>query len=175
VGPLASVDLGRLPSFQHQGLQDASYTVDLQLQSAAATGLPNARATDRSVQPKDGVLLLDQFVGVPQQVKPPAGGLLEGNTLAWRQEGAPASMAVTMLRQTDDTPIWMIVSPGNVTEVKLPDPEAMGLPAWPSGPVIWLQWLVHLPGFDFDTYNYGHLSTDYWDRWSFDELQLKVP
>jgi hypothetical protein len=176
-GIFSSLSIGRLPALGSKGLLDASYTVDLQLESLAAGGLPMVKATERTVQAKGGVLLLDKFVGAPKQVKPALGGNLEGNTLMWSQGGAPASIAVTMLTLTDETPVWRVIARGDQTTVKLPDPQTFGLPTWPPGPVKWSLWLAHLPGgYSFDNYNYTHLSSAYWDRWSFDDrLGFKVP
>jgi hypothetical protein len=76
---------------------------------------------------------------------------------------------------TDETPVWRVLSPGDVTQVKLPDPKTLGLPAWPAGPLRWGQWLARLPGFSFSSYTYSHLNSSYWTRWSFDEFELKAP
>jgi hypothetical protein len=175
-GVFNSATFGRMPPLSGKGLLDGAYTVDLQVESLAASGLPMVKGTQRNVLPKDGVLLLDQFVGTPQQVKPKPGANLEGNTLMWAQSGAPASLAVTTLSLTDDTPVWRVITSGDVTTVKLPDPAVFGLSAWPTGPVKWSLWLAHLPGgYSFNSYTYAHLSSSYWDRWSFDELGFQVP
>lgn len=174
-GQLSSITLGRLPGFHHPGLTDASYTVDVVLESLTPGGLPLSRATERSVQPVLGKVVVDQFLGVPRPLKPLPGAALEGNTLSWASDGAAASFAITTLSLPDETPIWRIISRGDVTQVKLPDPVTFGLPEWPSGPLIWRQWLARIPGFDFDTYNYSHLNANYWDRWSLEEMQLVIP
>lgn len=175
-GVPTTVPVSRLPRFTHQGLVDATLTVDVLLESPSSDGLPFARAVERSVLPQSGAILVDEFVGVPRQVLPHPGDALKGNTLAWSQSGAVHDLAVTVLRQSDDTPIWRVISPGTTTRVKLPDPQAHGLPPWPKGDVVWLQWLARLPGFTFDKdFTYNHLSSRYWDRWSFDELEFEVP
>lgn len=173
-GVFSKQEIGRLPLFNYQGLVDATFTLDLLLESGTADGLPLTRATERAVMPKSGVILVDELLGGPQQLKPPPGGVLQGNTLAWSQSGAKHDIAVTVLRLTDETPVWRVISPGDVTEVQLPDPQTFGLPAWPEAPLIWLQWLARLPGFDYDHFTYSQLSSSYWDRWSFDELSLTV-
>ncbi len=175
-GPLASLPFTRLPGLASQGLLDGSYSVDVQLDSSAPDGLPTVHATLRSVLPdKDRTLTVDRFVGPPTQIKPAAGAAIEGNTLMWGVSGEPADLAVTVIRLTDDTPVWRVISKGDVTQVKLPDPKTLGLPAWPSGPMVWGQWHARLPGFDFNSYNYSHLNSSYWDRWAFDEFSLKAP
>jgi hypothetical protein len=175
-GLAASLSFARLPGFGNQGLLDGSYTVDVQLESAAPDGLPTVHGTLRSVlADQDRTIVVDRFVGPPSQVKPAAGAAIEGNTLQWGVSGEPADLAVTTIRLTDDTPVWRVISKGDVTQVKLPDPKTLGLPAWPSGPMSWSQWHARLPGFSFDSYNYSHLNSSYWDRWSFDQFDLKVP
>lgn len=174
-GLVASLPFTRLPGFASQGLIDGSFTVEVQLDSAAPDGLPTVHATLRSVQASQGQLVVDRFVGPPTQVKPAAGAAIEGNTLQWGVSGEPADLAVTVLRLTDDTPVWRVISKGDVTLVKLPDPKTLGLPAWPSGPLRWSQWQARLPGFNFSSYNYSHLNSSYWDRWAFDEFELKAP
>ncbi len=169
------VRFGRLPSFTKQGLTDGAYGVDLLLDEASSpSGLPIVKATNLSVQPDAaGVILLDGLLGPPQQVKPGPGGLLEGNTLRWSYQGE-ASVAITAIERSDQTPLWRVISPGDVTEVKLPDPKTVGLPAWPNTSLVWLQWQVRLPDFDIDTFNYSQLRSQYWDRWSYDEFSFKV-
>jgi hypothetical protein len=175
-GVLASRVFTRLPSFAHQGLADASYAFDIQIDSAAADGLPTVRATERSLRPDaDGAIVVDAFVHPPEQLKPAPGAALEGNTLAWAAPGGAPNLAVTLVRMTDETPVWRVLSPGDVTQVKLPDPKTLGLPAWPAGPLRWGQWLARLPGFSFSSYTYSHLNSSYWTRWSFDEFELKAP
>jgi hypothetical protein len=174
-GVFSSTTFGRMPPLSGKGLLDGAYSVELQVESLASSGLPMVKGTQRNVLPKDGVLLLDQFVGTPRQVKPKPGASLEGNTLMWAQSGASASLAVTAISLTDDTPVWRVITSGDVTTVKLPDPAVFGLTAWPKGPVKWSLWLAHLPGYTFNAYTYAHLSSSYWDRWSFDELSFQVP
>ncbi len=172
----ASYTFGRLPTFLHKGLLDASHTVEVMLDTGQADGLPMTRATERLVQPKGGAIVMDKFLGVPRQVKPAPGAKLQGNTVQWSQNGVRApNLSVTILRRTDETPVWRVFSPGSVTAVKLPDPKTFGLPPWPKAPVVWLQYLAYLPGFSFDTYTYYHLSSRYWSRWSYDEFSFKGP
>ena len=174
-GVPASLTFGRLPTFLHKGLLDATHSVEVQLNTGQTSGLPMTRATERLVQPKGGAIVVDKFLGVPQQVKPGSGIKLQGNTLQWTQNGAAANLSVTILRKTDETPVWRVYSPGSVTAVKLPDPKTFGLPPWPKASVVWLQYLAYLPGFSFDNYTYYHLSSRYWSRWSYDEFSFKGP
>ena len=83
---------------------------------------------------------------------------------------------MTVIQRPDETPVWRIISPGNKKIAKLPDPSTYGLIGWPRGTrLVWLQWLAHLPGYDFNSFNYSHTSSRYWDRWSFNELSFRVP
>ena len=175
-GVPASLSYGRLPAFNHQGLIDATYTAEVQLSTNYKDSqIPLSVATVRMNLPKGGEILVDQFLGPPLQVKPGPGGKLLGNTLAWTHSGGTASLNVIILRKTDQTPVWRFYSPGKVTMARLPDPATVGLPAWPSGPLVWVQYLARLPGFSFDTFNYSHLSTRYWDRYSYDTFSIQGP
>jgi hypothetical protein len=176
-GVPSTLSFSRLPHFTHQGLADASFGIDVLLEKNSIDGLPYARARERSFFPDSGTFLIDEFVGVPQQVKPAIGGQLQGNTLAWTQTGAPHDLAVTTLRLPDGTPVWRVVSPGTTSEVKLPDPATFGLPDWPgpSAPLVWSHWLARLPEFDYNQFTYRHISSSYWDRWSFDEFSIQGP
>ena len=174
-GVPASWTFGRLPTFLHKPLLSATHTAEVVLDTGQADGLPMTRATERLVQPKGGTILVDKFLGVPQQVKPSPATALQGNTLQWAQNGAAPNLSVTIIRKTDETPVWRIYSPGSTPAVKLPDPKTFGLPPWPKAPVVWLQYLAYLPGFSFDTYTYYHLSSRYWSRWSYDEFSFKGP
>ena len=97
-----------------------------------------------------------------------------GNTLRWANTGGSADLIITRIEKTDATPVWQIVSPGNLTELNLPDPATLGLPGWPSEPLNWLQWHVKLENFDYNTYNYTHQRSSYWTRWSFDQFSLRI-
>ncbi|MFH1130939.1 MAG: IPT/TIG domain-containing protein, partial [Pseudomonadota bacterium] len=167
-------EFGRQPSFSTQMLLDAAYTADAVFDTTDPTNLPVVRGTENAVQPVNQTIVIDDFVGVAKQVKPAPSSPLQGNTLRWSQSGAPASIAITVLSQTDLTPVWRIISNGEITEVNLPDPQTMGLPNWPSGPVIWQQWLAHLPNYNFNEYSYLHLYSQYWDRWSYNEFMLEI-
>ena len=173
-GVPASWTFGRLPTFLHKGLLDATHTVEVMFDTGSDSGVPTTRATERLVQPKSGTILVDKFLGVPLQVQPASGAALQGNTLQWSQNGVRIpNLSVTLLRLTDETPVWRIFSPGTQTAVKLPDPKAFGLPAWPKTTMVWLQYLAYLPGFSFDNYTYYHLTSRYWSRWSYDEFAFK--
>jgi hypothetical protein len=174
-GLISKLAFPRLPGFGHQPLLDATYTVDVQLESSSLTGLPLVRATEPSVRPSAGVISIGDFVGVPRQVKPAPGSPFAGNTLSWTHAGAAPSLAITTLQLGDATPVWRVISRGDVTTVKLPAPADLGLGGWPAGPLVWTQWLAHIPGFSFDNFNYTHMSSSSWDRWSSDEFEIEVP
>ena len=174
-GKLSMLTFGRLPQFVYKGLLDASFTAHLELDAPTKLGIPMIRATEASVQPDStGTITVDKIVGVPRQIKPLPGGTLQGNTLRWTYSGARASLAEMRLYR-GKTPVWRILVNGKVTEVKLPDPATAGLPAWPSGTYTWHQYLAHLPSYSFNTFNYLHIYSVFWDRWSTDRSSLKIP
>lgn len=175
-GVPSSLPFGRLPRFTHPGLLDASLAVDVVLDRSGPRGLPLLRATETLIPATQKTIVIDDLVGAPKQVKPNPGAVLAGNTLRWSSSGAKADLAITAIETPDETPVWRVIAPGNVTELKLPDPQTLGLPAWPPGPMIWLQWLVRLDsGYKYDTFNYGDISSSYWTRWSFDQFSFVGP
>lgn len=165
---------GRLPRFTHPGLLDAFYATDVILDSTTPSALPLTRATETLIKANTKTVLLGDFVGPPKQVKPAPGAALEGNTLRWSSSGATPDLVVTSVETPDETPVWRVISPGHVTEVKLPDPATLGLTPWPQGPLVWLQWLARLDGYDYANFNYTNLSSTYWKRWSFDQFFFQV-
>ncbi|MCK5798081.1 MAG: hypothetical protein KAI47_12890, partial [Deltaproteobacteria bacterium] len=172
-----TLSFGRLPRFTAPGLLDAFLAVDVTLDSAKnPTELPLLRATETLLPARTKTVTLDDFIGAPRQVKPTPGALLQGNTLRWSHQGARADLAITGIESPDQTPLWRIFAPGDTGEVKLPDPTTLGLPAWPKGPLVWLQWLVRLdPAYDYNTFNYTHMRSSYWTRWSFDQFSIIGP
>ncbi len=171
-----SLPFGKLPRFTHPGLLDASFAVDVVLDRTGPSGLPLLRATETLIPATQKTIVIDDLIGAPKQVKPNPGAILAGNTLRWSSSGATADLAITAIETPDETPVWRVIAPGNVTELKLPDPTTLGLPAWPKGPMIWLQWLVRLDsGYQYDTFNYGDISSSYWTRWSFDQFSFVGP
>lgn len=174
-GVPAELLFGRLPRTSHPSLVDATFAVDVMLESRNDTGLPLTRATETLIPTSERTLVLDGFVGLPHQVSPAAGARLWGNTLRWSVgPGQAPDLAVTAIETSDQTPVWTVISPGHIKEVKLPDPATLGLPAWPEGPLTWLQWLARIDDYDFDSFNYRDLSSARWRRWSFDLFSFSV-
>lgn len=174
-GVITSHTFGRLPPFNHKGLTDATYAVEAVFDTGTSNGVPLSSASEALVMPdKNGVIEVDDFIGLPRQVKPAPGGTLQGNTLVWSRTGALPTVAVTTVSTPDKVPVWRIISPGTDTVAKLPDPATLGLPAWPKGKLTWAQYLARLPGVSFDQFNYSHLSSRYWDRWSYDIFSFEV-
>lgn len=174
-GVLSQLTLGRLPSFNHQGLRDASYSVHCEVDTLKLDGLPMVRAQELQQKPKAGVLKVDRFVGPPEGMSPGPGNTLQGNTLQWSSKGAVPSIAEAYLVGIDKTPIWHVIVRGSATRVSLPDPAFFGLPPWPKGKAVWHLYLAHLPSHSFDNFTYLHLYAHYWDRWSYNRFSIALP
>jgi len=182
--PPASLSFARLPNFNYQGLTDASWAVDASLDGSGTPttpGLPYIRGTTRAMKAVNDTLTMGKFVGGPSLDDPVKGQYLTGNTLKWTPSGATADVAVIRVLAAGGlapTPVWRILARGTATSVKLPDPKTAGLEAYPTGKLlIWAQWMIHLhAGYKFDEFNYSHLYTRYWDRWSQEQsyFQLKT-
>lgn len=169
-GSYTTFGFDKMPTFTSAGLVDASYTVDVALDGGGTVEkpyVPFVRGTMRSVQPVKGAITMDKFIGPATLDDPKQGAIIQNNTLTWTPTGAgKPNLAITLVVLFDSTPVWRIICDGQSSSVKLPDPKAVGLPEWPKDYMVWAQWLVHMPSYDYNKYNYNHLSYAYWDRWS---------
>ena len=177
-GPSVPTELSfaRLPALSHPNLVDAFFALDVVLDSLTPSGLPLSRATELLIPGHQRRIELGGFLEAPRQLLPAAKGTLRGNTLrfAYPADAPSYDLAVTAIETADQTPVWRIFSPRGVEEVKLPDPQSLGLPAWPTGPLVWLQWLATLDSYDFNAFTYDHLRSARWLRWSFDQFEFRV-
>jgi hypothetical protein len=175
-----SLTFSRMPLLgQRRGLVDAAYTVDAALDAGGTfdkPSLPFVRGTMKSVKPVNGELVMDKFIAGALLVDPSRGYTITGNKLTWKVNsvGKP-SLALTLLVKFDLTPVWRIITNGTATSVTLPDPKTVGLTSWSNTTLIWAQWLIHLPSYDFNRYNYNHLRDFYWDRWSQEQSYFRTP
>ena len=119
---------------------------------------------------------MDKFVGAAKLVDPKSSGILANNTLTWQPTGVAPNLAVTLVVDLKSQPIWRIISDGQNYSVKLPDPKKHGLKELPYGQyVVWAQWMVRIPVYDFNKYNYNHLQSRYWARWSQQQSYFRIP
>ncbi len=169
----------RVPAFSYKGLIDASWAIDVALDGAGTLEkpyVPYVRGTERSVKAKNGELVMDKFVGAAKLVDPKSSGTLTNNQLTWQPTGVSPNLAVTLIVSLKSEPIWRIISDGQNYAVKLPDPKAMGLKEFPYGQyAVWAQWMVRIPSYNFNKYNYNHLQSLYWARWSQQQSYFKFP
>lgn len=170
-GVVTSFAFARQPILGQGGLRDASFAVKVALDAGGTFDkpyVPFVRGTMRSVKPNQaGVIEMGAFVGPVTFVSPTTYGTLQNNALSWTPSGAAASLAVTVVVDLSLNPVWRVITGGTTTGVQLPDPTTLGLTALPKGSyLVWAQWEAHLPSYDFNKFNYNHLSSDYWDRWS---------
>jgi len=180
--PPASTKFTLLPPFNYQGLTDASWAVDMSLDGGgtkASPSLPYVRGTSRSMKATNDTLTMDKFVGAATMVDPVQFQKLKNNTITWTASGAPAQLIVTLVvaYTVPTTPVWRIISKGDVTSVTLPDPKTSGLNAWSGTNLqIWAQWMIYLhKGYDFNKFTYDHLRSYYWTRWSQQQSYFYLP
>ena len=167
------------PEFNHKGLSDAAYALDVALDGGGTLAKPYppyVRGTMRSVKPTLGQMVMNKFVGPAKLTDPGSSGTLKNNTLTWTPSGATADLSITLVVDLNSTPVWRIISDGQNYSVKLPDPTTAGLPPWPKGKyLVWAQWMVKLPSYNFNKYTYNHLQSTYWARWSQQQTIFKTP
>lgn len=119
-------------------------------------------------------LLLGPILHPPMDVAPKKNGTLTGTTLEWWV--APESpephfnyVTIGIPGMGGDTPVWNIISKGDLTQAKLPDfPNIQGTPGIPKGETLRLTMIrAYKEGFDIDAYDLTDLNNLTWRSWAF--------
>ncbi len=122
-------------------------------------------------------LLLGPILYPPMDVAPKKNGTLTGTTLEWAV--APESpephfnyVTIGIPGMGGDTPVWNIISAGDLTQAKLPDfPNIQGTPGIPKGEMLRLTMIrAYKEGFDIDAYDLTDLNNLTWRSWSFNSF-----
>lgn len=118
-------------------------------------------------------LVLGPLLYPPLAVMPQPGGQLVGNTLKWNVDPSTVEphfnyLTIGIPGMGGDTPVWHLITKGNVTEVELPDfPAIQGTPGIPKGKTLHLTVMrVYKEGFDIDAHDSTDLNTLSWRSWS---------
>lgn len=145
-------------------LSDGRYRLDAGWYSTEFLLDPYTTTTRYGVSEVSEEVILDGFLGIPDNVAPADGGRLPGDRiLRWQADGAPADLHIVLLQGSDGNPAWRMFVPGNVLEAPIPDlstiPEISDIP---NGFMFWSVIAVRIPGFDFNQFRYTDLSDQYW-------------
>ncbi len=123
----------------------------------------------------DHELFMGPMVPVPKFEVPVEGGVLTENLLSWEADTSVQPhfqyMKLVVPSMMGDTPVWTLMSDGEVRDVPLPDfPQLEGTPGIPAGPLKLTQFRVYKEGFDIDHFDYSDLSTPDWQAWALDNI-----
>jgi hypothetical protein len=115
-------------------------------------------------------IVVDDFIGIPDQVEPGFGEAVEDGMMSFEHERtAPDFWLVMLQTYPDQTPLWQIILPGDQTSFVLPDLTALaGLPELPSDYSVWVTYGIESPGFVYDEWSYRYLNQSYWSAYSAD-------
>jgi hypothetical protein len=121
----------------------------------------------------EGELLLGPMLYPPLPNQPLDSGVLTGTTLKWTVDPATVEphfnyVTLGIPGMMGDTPVWNIMTKGNVSQVELPDfPTIQGTPGIPKGTPLRLTIIRgYKEGFDIDAYDLSDLDQLTWRSWS---------
>jgi hypothetical protein len=123
--------------------------------------------------------LMSPLLQVPEITYPPDQGYLEEGKISFKaKHGIPPSFNYIMIAipgAFGDTPIWSILTKGDVGEVLLPDFEKIqGNPYIPQGTALKLTVIrAYREGFDINNYDFNDLYTLNWLAWSADIIMFQ--
>jgi len=121
------------------------------------------------VQRVDVPTVLDGFLAIPEQVRPPPGGRIpEDQVLAWELDGNAPDLLVARIQSAGGAPLWRIIMPGARRDVHLPRIDLL-----PQGLLTWRMHASNVKGFDYDRFNYDYLSSRLWTHEALDDLLIQ--
>lgn len=144
-------------------LSDARYDIRVGWYTGSFGGEPYTQTMLQSVQSHGEPVEVDDLLGVPRAVAPPAGASLpDDRILRWSADGSEASLhQVTITQGT--TPAWRIVAPGERRSVPIPDLSSVeGLSDLAGNALEWRVLAMKIPAFRFQGFSYDVLSSRYW-------------
>ncbi|NUN14795.1 MAG: IPT/TIG domain-containing protein [Myxococcales bacterium] len=121
--------------------------------------------------------VLGPLLEVPEPISPTNGATLSKYEIKFKvADGFPASfhyINMTIPGLMGDTPMWFMITDGDVTDIELPEfPAIEGTPGIVSGPVNLLLLRAYKPGFDINNYDYTDLYQLDWRAWSIDAISF---
>lgn len=144
-------------------LSDARYDIRAGWYTGSFGGEPYTQTMLQSAQSHGEPIEIDDLLGVPQAVAPPAGaGLPADRMLRWSADGSEPSLHQVTITQ-GATPAWRIVAPGEHHSVPIPDLSSLeGISDLAGNALEWRVLAMKIPAFRFDGFSYDVLSSRYW-------------
>ncbi len=137
---------------------------------------PETVVVQNGITNVDEIVSLPDFLGIPQAISPSYGERLPADRiLRWSSgEGVEPDFYFIVIVGADANPAWRMFVPGSVTEAPIPNFEMIPeLDDIPSGNLVWAIYAIKIPGFDFDTLSYAHLSDRYWSHYASDSFSAQ--
>jgi hypothetical protein len=123
------------------------------------------------------VVVLPEFLPVPELVVPEDGGVLVERYLEWElATDSEPDWYYLMIYDFYDIMYWDVFVPGNETIVNLPffgDEESIGL--FPSGALILQVLAVDSVSFDYDEFDFNDFYLDSWNGYSINVFVVNNP
>lgn len=139
--------------------------------------LPMSAVIETGVDDTSAPIVLGDFVGVPVQRVPAAGGIAVDGRIAWEAPGGTPTFTRLVLDKRGDPHVsaWDVIVNGDRTEVTLPDLAAIGsLPEPPSGPLGVRLGAARIDGLSFDDFRYSDLDENGWEAWAAADFDLAL-
>ncbi len=122
-------------------------------------------------------LLIGPMLYPPLSDTPKENGKLDGYTIKWTVDPETTqphfnSVTIGIPGMGPDTPVWNIMTAGDLSQVVLPDfPSIQGTPGIPKGKMMRLTMIRgYMEGFDIDSYDNADLNTYKWQSWAMNQL-----
>ena len=162
-------------------LSDSSYVIVASCDTSA--GPPESVRILKGITDLTRPIVVEGWHGIPRAIDPVDGGTASGPQLRWRPDGGDAIGTFNfMTLETFDspsTPLWRIVTRGDVFQGDMPDLRALEatLPEVPPPPadLFWVVYSITVPGITFDQFTYNNLNQRYWSAHAVNYFVVKVP
>ena len=122
-------------------------------------------------------LLVGPMIYPPMPVNPKKNGILSDYLLKWEVDESTPEPHFNYLKigipgMGPDTPVWNIMTAGDLTQTKLPDfPNIQGTPGIPSGATLRMtMFRGYKEGFDIDAYDLSDLNQLTWRSWAINQF-----
>ncbi len=132
---------------------------------------PSSHVRTTGVREVDSEVVVDGWLGVPVATAPAFGQPLPADRiLRWENTGdRDPDLHLVLLVGGDNNPAWRSFVRGDIYEAPIPDlssiPEITDIA---DGFVTWVVYAIDIPGFDFNTVNYGDQAQRRWSAWAVD-------
>ncbi len=122
-------------------------------------------------------LLIGPMIYPPLDVNPKKNGVLTDYLLKWNVDESTTQphfnyLTIGIPGMGPDTPVWNIMTAGDLTQTKLPDfPNIQGTPGIPTGTTLRLTMVRgYKEGFDIDAYDLTDMNQLTWRSWAINQF-----